>query len=110
MKNTKHGEGQAAMKRRFTTYNESATLLFRTWTEAVMAASLDDILRAAQSLPMDQRRELAARLTAEVEAAERQAQNLQTNLAIVRQTHGTIKGLDRETVIALAEDEEYCGY
>jgi len=75
-----------------------------------MAASVDDILKAAQSLPADQRRELVARLAAEVEAAERHAQTQQTNLAIVRETHGTIKGLDRETIIALAEDEEYCGY
>jgi hypothetical protein len=31
-------------------------------------------------------------------------------LAIVEETRGTIKGLDRETIIWLAEDEELCGY
>jgi hypothetical protein len=31
-------------------------------------------------------------------------------LAIVEETRGAIKGLDRETVIWLAEDEELCGY
>ena len=31
-------------------------------------------------------------------------------LAIVDELYGTIKGLDRETIIWLAEDEELCGY
>lgn len=51
-----------------------------------MPASVDDILKAAQSLPVDQRRAVA-RLAAEAEAAERHTQTQQTNLAIVRETH-----------------------
>ena len=56
---------------------------------------------------MNERRELAAQLIKDEEATEAEIEN---NLAIIRETCGTIKGLDRETLIALAEDEEYCGY
>lgn len=30
--------------------------------------------------------------------------------SVVERTYGTIKNLDRETIIRLAEDEEFCGY
>jgi hypothetical protein len=69
--------------------------------------TLDKILQAVRALPLSERRELAARLAKEVVASEAQ---VEANLAIVEQTRGTIKGLDRDTIIALAEDEEYCGY
>ncbi len=72
-----------------------------------MSATLDNLLNAVRSLPLAERRQLAARLNKELEATEQQVQE---NRAIVRETRGTIKGLDRETIIALAEDEEYCGY
>lgn len=75
-----------------------------------MSTTLEDFLRAARSLPIAERRELAARLAEEVAASENQARTVQANLAIVEETRGTIKGLDRETIIALAEDEEFCGY
>ena len=72
-----------------------------------MSTALDHLLEAARALPLNERRELAAKLIKDVEATEAEIEN---NLAIVRETRGTIKGLDRETLIALAEDEEYCGY
>lgn len=72
-----------------------------------MSTALEHLLEAARALPLNERRELAAKLIKDVEATEAEIDN---NLAIVRETRGTIKGLDRETLIALAEDEEYCGY
>jgi hypothetical protein len=72
-----------------------------------MTMALEKILEAARALPLSERRELAARLAKDVVASEAQ---VEANLAIVEQTRGTIKGLDRETIIALAEDEEYSGY
>jgi hypothetical protein len=72
-----------------------------------MSMMIDEILDAARALPLSERRELAAKLAKEVAASDAQ---IEANLAIVAETRGTIKGLDRETIIALAEDEEYCGY
>jgi hypothetical protein len=60
----------------------------------------------ARALPLSVRRELAARLSKEVAASDAQ---IEANLAIVAETRGTIKGLDRDAIIAFAEDEEYCG-
>ncbi|MGH9898596.1 MAG: hypothetical protein ACRD63_01980 [Pyrinomonadaceae bacterium] len=73
-----------------------------------MNTSLENILEAAQRLPLAERRELIARLSAE-ECQGADAQ-IEANLDIARDTRGTIKGLDRKTLISIAEDEEYCGY
>lgn len=48
-------------------------------------------------------------VVAEVRKGRRAAQTAQA-LAIVEELYGTIKGLDRETIIQIAEDEEICGY
>ena len=72
-----------------------------------MSTNLENLLQAARTLPLNERRELAAKLIKDVEASEAK---IEANLAIIRETRGTIRGLDRETIIALAEDEEYCGY
>lgn len=72
-----------------------------------MSAAVDEILEAARALPLAERRELATRLARDVAANEEQ---IAATLAIVEETRGTIKGLDGDTIIALAEDEEYCGY
>jgi hypothetical protein len=72
-----------------------------------MSVMIDEILDAARALPLSERRELAAKLAKEVAANDAQ---IEASLAIVAETRGTIKGLDRETIIALVEDEEYCGY
>jgi hypothetical protein len=82
-------------------------LLYKLEKERSMSMMVDEILDAARALPLSERRELAAKLAKEVAASDAQ---IEANLAIVAETRGTIKGLDRETIIALAEDEEYCGY
>lgn len=77
-----------------------------------MSQSLQDVLDAARQLPPDELRRLVEQLVAEVrstgpapeEARKRRA------AAIVEETYGSIKGLDRATLISLAEDEEYSGY
>ena len=75
-----------------------------------MITTFEDVLRAARSLPVAEQRELAARLAEETAASEDKARTAQANLAIVEETRGTIKGLDRQTIISVAEDEEFCGY
>lgn len=75
-----------------------------------MSATLENVLEAARQLPPAERRELAERLLAENPPASLSAAEIERNLAIVDRTWGTIKGLDRETIISIAEDEEYCGY
>jgi hypothetical protein len=75
-----------------------------------MSTTMEEILDAARSLPLGERQELVARLAEEVAASKVRAQTVQANLAIVDRTRGTIKGLDRETIISLAEDEEFSGY
>ena len=75
-----------------------------------MSQSLQEVLDAALQLPPDEQRQLANRLLDETARPSLTAAEISRNLEIVRRTHGTIKGLDRETIISLAEDEEYCGY
>ena len=76
-----------------------------------MSENLEAVLEAALRLPLEEQRQLADRspsiatLSNEARLAE-QAEWL----AIVEATRVTIKGLDRETIIWLAEDEELCGY
>lgn len=74
-----------------------------------MSRSLQEVLDAARQLSPDERRRLVEQLVAEVcpagdpapgEARRRRA------AAIVEETFGSIKGLDRATMISLAEDEE----
>jgi hypothetical protein len=72
-----------------------------------MSSTLENLLEAVRALPLSERRELATELIKDLEASEAK---IAANLAIVQETRGTITGLDRKTIIALAEDEEYCGY
>jgi hypothetical protein len=73
-----------------------------------MNEHLESLLDAARKLPPEARRLLAATLLSELDAGATAAQA--EALEAVEKTRGTIKGLDRETVIWLAEDEELCGY
>ena len=79
-----------------------------------MSQSLQDVLDAARQLPPEEQRRLAEQLLEESNRTNRNNQQITAEqaewLAIVERTHGTIKGLDRETIIWLAEDEELCGY
>jgi len=76
-----------------------------------MSQSLQDVLEAARQLPLDERRRLAEQLLAEVQrTGEAIAVEQAAALTVVEELYGTIKGLDRDTLIWLAEDEELCGY
>lgn len=75
-----------------------------------MSQSLQEVLDAARQLPLDEQRELASKLLSETARPSLTDAEINRNREIVRRTHGTIKGLDRETIISLAEDEQYCGY
>ena len=78
-----------------------------------MSQSLQDVLNAARQLPPDERRRLVEQLVAEVSPATDQPPEearKRRGAAIVEETFGSIKGLDRATLITLAEDEEYSGY
>ncbi len=75
-----------------------------------MTTTLESVLETARQLPPAEQRRLAERLLAENTKPQHSEAEIERNLAIVRETRGTIKGLDRETIIAIAEDEEHCGY
>lgn len=72
--------------------------------------SLEEVLDAARRLPVDQQRNLAAQLISEIGRATASPRAVQDALDAVEKTRGAMKGLDRDTVIWLAEDEELCGY
>ena len=65
----------------------------------------ESILQAARQLPIEQQQQLIDELRQEMEADKKQKA-----LEAVERTRGRIKGLDRETIIWLAEDEELCEY
>lgn len=72
------------------------------------ATSFEAVLNAARQLPTEQQQQLIDELRQDMQtiADEKKRQAL----AAVERTRGRIKGLDRETIIWLAEDEELCGY
>jgi len=76
-----------------------------------MSENLEAVLEAALRLPLEEQRQLAERspsiATLSNEARLDEEAEWQ---AIVEETRGTIKGLDLETIIWLAEDEELSGY
>lgn len=76
-----------------------------------MNESFETLLNAARQLPHVQQRLLAQKLLEDTEppAAPLTEQQIAA-LEIVERLSGTIKGLDRETIIWLAEDEELCGH
>jgi hypothetical protein len=76
-----------------------------------MSDNLEAVLEAALRLPPDEQRQLAEQLPAVAKRDDeaRLAEEAEW-LAIVDELYETIKGLDRETIIWLAEDEELCGY
>jgi len=76
-----------------------------------MSETLEAVLEAALKLPPDEQRQLAEQLPAVAKGTDeaRLAEEAEW-LSIVDELYGTIKGLDRETIIWLAEDEELCGY
>ncbi len=76
-----------------------------------MSELYESVLNAARQLPLVEQQLLAHRLLDQKVATMPQVtESQQAALAVVEQLRGTIKGLDRETVQWLAEDEELCGY
>jgi cell division protein FtsN len=76
-----------------------------------MNESFETLLNAARQLPPVQQRLLAQKLLEDTELPAAPLTKAQiAALEAVEKTRGTIKGLDRETLIWLAEDEELCGY
>ena len=78
-----------------------------------MSQSLQDVLNAARRLPPDELRRLVEQLVAEVRSAAGPAAEearRRSAVSIVEETYGSIRGLDRATLMSLAEDEEYSGY
>ncbi len=77
----------------------------------LMSQTFTDILEAASHLPVDQRRQLAAELMKDsgAQTEEHVLSERAAALQTVDDLYGSIKGLDRQTLIWLAEDEELCG-
>lgn len=73
-------------------------------------SSLEQVLDAARKLPPEERRVLAEELIRESKIAVAIINPVEAALDAVEQTRGAMKGLDRDTIIWLAEDEELCGY
>jgi hypothetical protein len=68
-------------------------------------SSFESVLNEARKLPLEEQAQLVEQLLEEI-----QSEKKQKALDAVERTRGRIKGLDRETIIWLAEDEELCGY
>jgi hypothetical protein len=78
-----------------------------------MSQSLQDVLNAARQLPPEEQRRLVELLVAEVRpAADLDPEEARRRRAssIVEETYGSIKGLERATMISLVEDEGHGGY
>jgi hypothetical protein len=72
-------------------------------------STVEEILAEARKLPPEEQRQLASALLTEAEPRNKE-EDVRAALTIVEETSGSIKGLDRETIIWLAEDEELSGY
>ena len=75
-----------------------------------MTPELHNVFEQAKKLPIEQRRELADLILKDLQEPQDESSEIRAALAIVEETSGSMAGLDRETLISLAEDEEYCGY
>ena len=72
--------------------------------------SLESILDAARKLPPNEQRLLVEQLGKKVGQIKATSNRTQRALEAVEKTRGSMKGLDRDTIIWLAEDEELSGY
>jgi hypothetical protein len=80
---------------------------------AEMSHQLQIILDAARQLPLAEQQRLAESLLENIHQSSAQTSitsGQAAALAIVEELYGAIKGLDRETLTWIAEDEELCGY
>lgn len=74
-----------------------------------MKGTIEEILVKVRKLTPQEKRQLASAQLEEA-ARENKEEEVPATLAILEETRGSIKGLDRETIIWLAEDEGLCGY
>jgi hypothetical protein len=72
-------------------------------------STVEEILAEARKLPPEAQRQLASALLTGAGPRNKE-EDVRAALAIVEETSGSIKGLDRDTIIRLAEDEELSGY
>ena len=70
-----------------------------------MSTELMTVLEEARKLPPQEKQELADLLIKDLEQAHGTEQEIARALAIVEETSGSMTGLDRETLVRLAEDE-----
>jgi hypothetical protein len=75
--------------------------------ENFMSASLESILEAINKLPPNERQQLSEELAKKISLTEEERA---AKHALVDRLFGSMKGLDRETIIKIAEDDEFCGY
>ncbi len=75
-----------------------------------MSPNLQAMLNQARQLPVEERRELADLILNDLSATQDMDVEIHSARRIVAETSGSMAGLDRATLIMLAEDEEYCGY
>jgi hypothetical protein len=68
--------------------------------------TVEEILAEARNLSPEEQRQQALALLIEAERQKTERDNIQASLAIVEEMRGSIKGLDRDTIIWLAEDYE----
>jgi hypothetical protein len=73
-------------------------------------STVEELLAGARKLPPEEKCQLASSLLTEAEHQHDEDPGIHAALVIVQETSGTIKELDRETRITLAEDEEFSGY
>jgi len=75
-----------------------------------MSSDLLAVFEEAKKLPVEEKRELATLILDDIEHSLSGTNRKESDLVIVEQLFGSLKGLDKETVKWLAEDEELCGY
>ena len=68
--------------------------------------SLESVLDAARKLSIDEQRRLAEQIIKELGKSQTTASRMQRALEAVEKTRGSMKGLDRDTIIWLAEAYE----
>jgi len=73
-----------------------------------MSPNLQVVLEEARKLPADERRELADLILKDLSSSNdsEDDERVQAARAIVRETSGSMAGLDRATLIMLAEGDE----
>ncbi len=73
-------------------------------------SSFESVLNEVRKLPLEEQAQLVEQLLEEIQLSGRVKAKVSRDIDLVEKTFGTIKGIDRETLISIAEDEEFCGY